>query len=392
MKGFILQFGEKLNAAHKIREMGYVPLVVHYQKIDCEHFLLITKEQAINCECDISLFKGYSAADIKGIVVCSEYYVELAAAVRELYFPHLPGLTSDQASLVRDKYRLKQKLIDIGIPCLKFTLLNKPWEEMRGLLGSEFLVKPRRGALTEGIRKISTQWDWDQWLSENNDLNKFYAEEYICNPREYCCDTIVVEDNIIAQFPGEYTVDCLNFRKDKVGIGVNYPGFVNDEALAQIKEFTRRFVKATGIKNGFFHTEYFYTDDGWKFGEVGCRLPGAYQLPTESHIAGCDLLELYLKCFIVTETCTSEDLSLKDKYYGYYIYPVRKGVIRRIRAKFDYPWIVESEIYITNGDRIVDTSTHFFAGHVVYKASCNTILNEMSDLVPTLLELEYADD
>ncbi len=385
-KPYVFIFADRFNTIERVAALGYTPVVIHHERVATTHFSPITIKQAVSCQFDRSFVEQFSPSDVVGLIVTNDYYVELAAHIRESYFPHLSGLTPNQADLVRDKLLLKRTLQSIGIPSARFCPITD-YASMRSFLGTPFLIKPRRGAMTEGISIIRSESEWDNWAIENSVHNSFYAEEYLENVREFCCDTIVANGTVLVQFPGEYTVDCFNFRRRQCGIGVDYPGFVPTDAIESLKSFTQRFIRHSQISNGFFHTEFFHTTEGWKFSEIGCRLPGALQLPAESAMAGIDLLDLYLRIFITTERTPTTPIDITNRYYGYYLYPLSAGRIVTIGAELMHPWIVDAKIYHQIGDIVTTDMSNFFAGHIIYQARTLDELRLHSQQAPHLLKV-----
>jgi hypothetical protein len=393
-KVLVMGNGNKWQVNEKLVSLGYEPVFVLYSEpksFDFE-YVVISKEQAASKTYDLSVFEPYTSQNIQGLIVCSEWYVEMAAELREKYFPQLEYLDVNQIDNIRDKLFFKRTLNQYKIPTTKFSEITpeSSYPEIKKILGTSFLLKPRKGLLAKGIAIISCLNDWESWVGAQKDAtDQFYAEEYLQDIKEYCCDTIVVDGNIVAMFPGEYTVDCLKSNKIHCGIGVNFPGFLPESKINELKNIVAEFIKLHGIRNSFCHIEFFYHEGVWKFGEVGCRPAGGYQMPTESYIVDHDLIFHYLKTFLKSENVSHNTFKVKRPYVGYYLYPKKIGLVKKITTNLKLPWILESKIYVKE-QQVLDyeDSSVTMAASIVYEADSIEELREHSELVPQLIQIE----
>jgi hypothetical protein len=391
MKPCVAVFGSKWNIHHVALESGFETIVFNYDPVsNCNQYYFLPKinnnTQTIN-EC-VSKIKR----PLNGIIVCSEYYVTLASELKTFYFPSLPGIELGQASIVRDKLLLKDFLSKENIRVAPYSKIKSSLEHSLIVpqTGPTFLIKPRKGVLAQDISIIHSEEEFLRWANSHPDVEEYFAEEYLSPIREYCCDTIVANYEIIAQFPGEYTVSCLESNQKHEGIGVNFPGFLPESKLNELKSISRQIIDLLKIRDGFCHIEFLYANDQWYFGEMGCRLPGGYQLPTESYIAGQNLAELYLDIF-TQKDFRPTPIDTRGKFYGYYLFPKKVGTVSKITANLNDPWIVESKIHVHEGQVLEhEDSSVTNAAHVVYKATSLDELKTYSDRVRSLIHILYA--
>jgi len=397
MRENVICLGKKYDIIKKIKNLGYNLVLVHSQNNDSadEHVFLLERDAQYKKFDLEKLFSKYKKKQFSGVIVPSEYYVELAPQILSYLSLKTKGLTLKQAEITRNKLLLKQTLQDLDIPTTRFAKVIDvtDFDSLARFLGMPFLIKPKKEVLARGIEIVYNKNKWEEWWNlHNKNLSEFYAEEYLTDIKEYCCDTIVADEKVLAQFPGEYTISCLESNRAHNGIGVNFPGFLPRTEIDQLKEYTKDFLEKLGLKDGYFHVEFFYTKQGWKFGEIGCRLPGGYQLPTESYIAGQDLLETYLKIMINTEPTPTQTINTEGRYFGYYLYPKKVGKIRKITTSLEYPWIVESKVHVKEGQFLEDEdSSVTMAAHIVYKANSLEDLKKYSDYAKDLIKIEYED-
>jgi hypothetical protein len=250
--------------------------------------------------------------------------------------------------------------------------------------------------LAQGIHLIANEAEWQKVLATIPEVGDYFAEEYLTSIKEYCCDTLVADGVFVAQFAGEYSVSCLESNHKHEGIGVSFPGFLGAEAIERLKSLTRTFIETLGVRDGFFHTEFLWTPErGWMFGEVGCRLPGGYQLPTESKVVETNLLDFYLKMFLPNfRKDTYKALPFVHPYVGYYLFPKLAGTVKSVRAEntANLPWVFEFKRYIKEGDVLDhEDSSVTMGAHVLYGANGIEELRSRSQLIRTFFSADYEE-
>ncbi len=391
MSGNVLIFSHKFDIVQRVMQRGYTPIYVGDENVfSLPNFIHVSAEDARRGLFDLEMFRHLQQSPMRGVLGCFEYYVELAQLVRREFFPHLVGVDPKVATAIRDKVIFKNTLAEYGIPSAAHCLLMRDWGAIVAQIGNPFLIKPRNGVLARDIALITSEADWKEWWSRVSCPDDYYAEEYLTDIREYCCDTLMAGGRVLAQFPGEYTRTCLESSHTHDGIGVDFPGFCPPSAIEDLKSLARSFLLRRGIHDGFCHMEFFYSDGMWKFGEMGWRLPGGFQLPTESYLANTSLLDRYLDIFIDTEPTPQEPLPMGNSCYGYYLYPKKPGRIKRIMASFDFPWIAEHKLYVQEGQEVpFEDSSVAMSAHIVYRADTVEDLKKCSALAPSLMQIEY---
>jgi biotin carboxylase len=397
MKGAVLLFGgTKEYIMSAISRLGYEPIVcdsfpntdkfpryINYPAVDA-------REGRYKAE----VFASIPPESVKGNVLCHDSFVEVAAKLREHRFPDLGGITAQQAEYTCDKFKFKQLLVERGIETNRFTpfLPAESWDSICGKLGRPFIVKPRKESGARGIHIIDSMEAWDLWKSRYSQGVPVYLEQYLEKAREFCCDTIVQDGEILAQFTGEYTVGCLESNRKHEGFGVTFPGNVPVDRLAELRQIAKKFVREMKISSSFCHLEFYLHDGRWKFGEAALRMPGGLQLPAQSAIARIDLMEAFVLLSAGEKIGPFDAASFEDRFVGYHLFPRRTGTITKITASLDHPWIVETRILVKPGDTVQrdDTSVSRLA-HVIYTADTLDELMERSRIVPSLLTIKFED-
>lgn len=398
MKKTVVLLGIKQNAHEIIKSLNYDVILINDENVQgVDEFVYVSQSDAKQANYPLTLIYDLLAkVSIFGIIVCLEDFVELGAILREKCGKTTWGPSIQQSMTLRDKVLMKSFAIENSIATTKFIKLNhdSTYIELLNVLKSPFLIKPRKGWLAQGIYRINNSKDWDLFKKLNEAvIDSYFAEEFLDSITEYCCDTLLADSQVIAQFPGEYSVSCLESNVTHGGLGVSFPGFLPQSKIDQLKELTVRFIDSLGVSDGFFHTEFLWDGKGWRFGEIGCRLPGGYQLPTESKIVDTPLLEYYVKMFLSElRPPHFEAIPQVRPYMGYYLYPKKEGRVESIELSdhLKEAWVHEFKCYVEVGQELEhEDSSVTMAAHILYEASSIEDLKAKAKLVPNLVKIEY---
>lgn len=120
-------------------------------------------------------------------------------------------------SVASDKWTMHQKLVDLGFPTIK-TFISGEYQELREILGSPMLLKPRRSYASKGIRTIHTEDDFSYWQSSLND--NFMVQEIVgSDDEEYTVSAFGFGD-------GTCTSKKITFRRKLSGEGATAKAIV----------------------------------------------------------------------------------------------------------------------------------------------------------------------
>ncbi|MFH1356776.1 MAG: ATP-grasp domain-containing protein [bacterium] len=359
-----------------------------------DEYIYLNNIQARDNEYDLSsICSMVENRDMAGIVVCNDYFVVLAEQIAERIGSNLVNIGVNKAKLIRDKFALKRELAKHNIKQPKFASFADLacYNDIITNLGSPFIVKPKSEALGMGISVINSEEDYALWYKrKNQEIKNYYLEEYITDMKEYCCDTLMADGKNIAQFTCEYNVSCLTANILKAGYGVVFPGFSTSEEIAELKRYADEIIIKLGINSGFCHMEFFRKDNKWLFSEIGYRIPGGYQIPTESYMADTSVMELYLKTMLRTEITPQDRIQDNESYYGWFFYPKQSGKIKKINTQLDYQWVVEKNVLVQEGD-VVEISENYssISAVVVYRANSKEDLKNKSERIGECVKIIY---
>lgn len=390
MNSTTLLFGDKWNVREKLIKDGHqVFYISNTTAKNCD--LVLTTVELSNKQSYDKLLQAVKNLRIKHMIVTSDYFVEIAAWLNGQLNNSFNWLTLEQATISRDKLKLKKFLNENQIKTVRYSELtaHTTYDELTSKVGSSFLIKPRKGVLAQNIECINSSKDFSTWLKDHSAIETYYCEEYLSDIKEFSCDTIVQDGNVIAFFPGEYSVTCLESNKTQKGFGNLFPGSLRREKYLELKKIIESFIKGLNLQTSFCHFEFFLKNNQWYFGEVGCRLPGGYQIPIESHIYQEDLSDLYINLFTKPHIKYTYKDTL-NTYKGYYLFPKTPGKIKSIKDNIHFDWVIEKNIFIKQGDILEheDSSVTMNAA-IIFEGESYADLNDKLDLIKKSLIIEY---
>jgi hypothetical protein len=224
------------------------------------------------------------------VVAFSEYLLDLAARLRELY--GIPGPRADEVDRFRDKTVMKNILRKAGIRTPRWSLCRDVPQVMADAtaLGYPLIIKPVRGASSKGVRKIASAAELET-VCQSQIVAGFEIEEYIDG--EVLHADGVVDENGACLFMSvsRYISPCLDFE---AGLPLGSIIQTDPELCGQCRRFALDCLAALGLKSSAFHLEFFRTGDDLVFLEIGARVPGADVSYVIHDVFGVNLFRLWV--------------------------------------------------------------------------------------------------
>jgi biotin carboxylase len=264
---------------------------------------------------------------ISRVVALEEYDIVTAAHIRE----HLciPGSGTTIARCFQDKLSMRVKARDLGIAQPDFVqLLNhKSVSEFMNRVSPPWMLKPRVGASSMGMRKLTKQEDvWRammeldarQELHERPDFH--LLEEYVAGD-VYHVDSLIVEGKI--QFANVSRYGTPPFEI------VHQGGVTTSQTVPRASKLRRRLLalnqnilRGFGIERGVTHAEFIGrpsangSEKEFYFLEVAARVGGAYTAEMIEAATGINLWRGWAKIELATATHPYQLPEIRKDYSG----------------------------------------------------------------------------
>lgn len=191
----------------------------------------------------------------------------------------LPGIGYECARIFTDKYEMRRKSEDLGLPTIKCREIDS-YEEAAAFFteaGTSVMVKPVDNQGSRGVFRIDSSHELREkfLLSQSfSGSGKVIIEQYI-EGDEYEVDSIVIDGQETTLMYGDIVLfDLPGIFASKTRM---YPSRRNPETVAKLLKLNRDTVLGFGLKNGLTHSEFVADKNGQPYLiEAAARGGGAF--------------------------------------------------------------------------------------------------------------------
>lgn len=272
-------------------------------------------------------FLYYKHGKIDRLESQNEFWMELDASLREEF--NIEGLKLKELEKTKRKSEMKKIFEMAKVPVVPGYLVKERADILKGVkkLSLPLIAKPDKGVGAYATYKLETI----------NDVSKFEQEfknvDYFLEPFVY--GDIITYDglldkngNIVFETGMKYSATPLQLlTKEK---DITY--FVTKDINKNILEYGHRIIKEFGMKERFFHIEFFEKEDGtFVTIEYNNRPPGAYLVDMYNYAYSRSLYDDY------ANIVCGEEISKNNDNDSYCI-----ATTRRNEIEYKYS---EEEIY-----------------------------------------------
>lgn len=196
--------------------------------------------------------------------------VMMARIAKEL---GLPFCSVETAQWSTDKYQMKQRFIEGGVPCAQGRLIHNADEAKE--LFFPVICKPRDNSGSRGVKLCRDEKELQECIDEaldNSKLDTVLVEEFI-EGREFSIETLHYEGKSdVIQFTEKKTTEFPY----NVELGHKQPANLTDDERQQIRDIISKIAACMHFENCPSHTELKINDRGIFVIETSPRLGGDY--------------------------------------------------------------------------------------------------------------------
>ena len=278
-------------------------------------------------------FLTYKHGKIDRIESNNEYWLELDARLREDF--NVYGVKPKQLELTKYKSKMKTMFKEAGARVAKGYAANNK-EELNGILKKlelPLIAKPDNGVGSANTYKLLTQRDVEEFINEWNEKVSYFFEEFVENGVLCTYDGLINQyGDIVFETSFIYTQPTL----DLVNNGLDYANIIEPNIDPKLKELGQRIVYKFGMRERFFHIEFFRLLDGEYIAlEYNNRIAGGTCIDLYNYSYNISLYKIYADVVldkkikdIVTNKYTLS-LSRRNRYQY-------KNSLEDIKAKYSY--------------------------------------------------------
>lgn len=278
-------------------------------------------------------FLTYKHGKIDRIESNNEYWLELDARLREDF--NVYGVKPKQLELTKYKSKMKTMFKEAGARVAKGYATNNK-EELNGILKKlelPLIAKPDNGVGSANTYKLLTQRDVEEFINEWNEKVSYFFEKFVENGVLCTYDGLINQHgDIVFETSFIYTQPTL----DLVNNGLDYANIIEPNIDPKLKELGQRIVYKFGMRERFFHIEFFRLPDGEYIAlEYNNRIAGGTCIDLYNYSYNISLYEIYADVVLdkkIKDIVTNKYTLSLSRRNGYQY----KNSLEDIKAKYSY--------------------------------------------------------
>ena len=256
--------------------MGYKTVVVSPIKDEIGHRIADYSE-LIDIKDENAILTAARKHDICGITTDqTDIAVRSVAYVAEKM--GLPGIGYETACLFTDKYLMREKCRELGIPTLNYKMVRSLDEALIFLkeLGGSAILKPVDNQGSKGVSLIDSPEKMIQKYQEaiSYTRRKEILIEQVAYGREFVVEGIVLDNEFYNLIVG----DTYYFNIPDVYSATKriFPTNASTEIRNKVEDVNSRIIQGFGLKQGITHSEFIINGDDIILLETAARGGGVY--------------------------------------------------------------------------------------------------------------------
>jgi len=402
-----------INRAHLMGlfVVGIDPCEDAFAKDDCDAFVVVGGQ---DFDGTIAVAKKYNVSAIV-TAATDKPLVMMARVAKEL---NLPFYTVETAQWSTDKFQMKSRFMEGGVPCAKGILLTKDqlldtshWPlaansqqptANSGKLCFPVIVKPRDNSGSRGVKLCGNIDELQECISEAlevSKLNTVLVEEFI-EGREFSIESLHYNGKSeVIQFTEKKTTEFPY----NVELGHKQPANLTDDQRNQIRDIINKIAACMKFENCPSHTELKVNDRGIFVIETSPRLGGDYITSTLTPLStGINMEDQLLHIALGEQVDTKT--GRVDRASAVCFFSLPEGEVTAIDPKIDevtsWPNVQNFQLKLKVGDKVNKiTSSLNRYGQVIVTGEnrkdvdemveeYENIINKLIDVKPNKKELQ----
>lgn len=290
----------------------------------------------------------------------------MMARVAEKY--GFPFYSVETAQWSTDKFQMKQRFMEGGVPCAKGRLVKS----MSDVEDFEYpvIIKPRDNSGSRGVKLCRSKEELEESMSEALDVSKLdsvLVEEFIEGP-EYSIEGLHHDGKSeVIQFTEKKTTEFPY----NVELGHIQPASISEENRQKIREFVSKIGMALNFENCPSHTELKINERGIFVIETSPRLGGDYITSTLTPLSTGVNLEDELLKISLGESINPQPKAVQ--YSGVRFFAFEEGSVIKHTPNEDFvkswPHVVDFSFNLKEGEKVnrITSSLNRY-GHLILTA------------------------
>lgn len=356
------------------------------------------------CKDEVDAFEIVSGQDFEGTCAVVEKYgvnaivtaatdkpLVMMARVAEKY--GFPFYSVETAQWSTDKYQMKQRFLEGGVPCARGRLIVT-MEEADDLY-YPLIVKPRDNSGSRGVKLCRNKEELQEAMQEAlqySHLDTVLVEEYI-EGQEYSIEGLHYEGKSeVIQFTEKTTTEFPY----NVELAHKQPANLTEEQKNDIRELVSKIANCMHFENCPSHTELKINERGIFIIETSPRLGGDYITSTLVPLSTGINMEDQLQNIALGEKVDTRTGRV-EKASGVCFFCLPEGIVKHIDPKINeatsWSGVYSFELKLKEGDEVhqITSSLNRYGEFIIVGKSfdeINTTMKHYSNRINELIEIQ----
>lgn len=222
----------------------------------------------------------------------NEHWLNLDAEIREQF--NIPGNKPKDLRKVKFKSEMKKLFTKAGVPTVPGKVANKKGTVKRIVkeLGLPLVAKPNSGVGSSGTFKLKDTEEVEKFVAQWDEKEAYFFEPYIEDGKLLSYDGLIdQEGNIVFETGLYYRDPTLEVLKHQLDYGY----IIQKDIPEKLRAYGQAIVQQFGMKERFFHIEFFENGDDYLAVEYNNRVAGGYAIDMYNFANHVDLFRQYAR-------------------------------------------------------------------------------------------------
>ncbi|WP_162012008.1 ATP-grasp domain-containing protein [Streptococcus sp. S784/96/1] len=267
-------------------------------------------------------FLFYKHGPIDRVESHNEHWLETDAALRSQF--NIFGPKSKDLTKTKLKSEMKTYFKKAGVPVVPGQVITSEQDVQKAIadIGFPMIAKPDNGVGAAATYKLESLADIDQFFAEWDRQTAYFFEQFVTSNEIITYDGLIDHHgNVVYEASLEYVYTPLQLvleQKDNAY-------FIHDKVNEKLRQYGQNIIKTFGMKERFFHIEFFRDGDDYIAIEYNNRPAGGFTIDAYNYAHSIDLYRDYAS--IVEGEAISErrykpqfSLTISRRDQNHYVY------------------------------------------------------------------------
>ncbi|MGT2754093.1 ATP-grasp domain-containing protein [Streptococcus ovis] len=237
-------------------------------------------------------FLFYKHGPIDRIESHNEYWLDMDAALRAQFDVFGPK----PADLKKTKFKseMKKYFKKAGVPVVAGQIIKTERHIKKAVkeIGFPMIAKPDNGVGAAATYKLSTPKDVERFQAEWDGQTVYFFEKFVNSSKVITYDGLIdSQGNIVYETSLEYVHTPLSLVVDQKDNAY----FIYDKVDEKLRQYGQAIIKTFGMKERFFHIEFFKDGDDYIVIEYNNRPAGGFTVDAYNFAHSIDLYSDYAR-------------------------------------------------------------------------------------------------